>query len=206
MKDRFAYFLSLVFHPLLMPTYLFLFVMFMTPSLLEPIMEESLPEVLVIIIIVTFLIPALSIGALRLSNFISDIHLADKNQRTIPFLFVCCFYGVTAYMFYEKLSINNLLPMMFASMAVLLLILTIINFFWKISTHGAGIGGFIGFLSAIQRTQPVAHAAEWLALVTFIAGLVFFARLKLNAHTPAQVYAGFAAGMMVSYVSVYYFL
>ncbi len=189
-----------------MPTYLFLFIMYMTPSLLRPIIEESLPEVLAIVMIVTFLIPALSIGALRLSNFITDIHMADKNQRIIPFIFVCSFYGITAYMFYEKLGLINLIPVMFASTSALLLLLTLITFFWKISTHGAGIGGFMGFFIAIYRVQPVEHAAEWLAAITLAAGLIFYSRLKLNAHTPAQVYAGFLAGLAISYLSAYYFL
>ena len=206
MKDRVAYFLSLVFHPLLFPSYLFLFFILTAPNLFQPISKDSLPEVLLIIGIVTFLIPGLSIGALRLSNFISDLHLVEKGQRTIPFLFVCCFYGITAYMFYEKISINNFLPLIFAAMTVLILILTIINFFWKISTHGAGVGGFIGFFTAIHRTQPLEHAAEWLAVFVMIAGLVIYSRIRLNAHTPAQVYAGFFIGLAVCFGAVYFFL
>jgi membrane-associated phospholipid phosphatase len=34
-----------------------------------------------------------------------------------------------------------------------------------------------------------------IALSLVISGLVGFARLKLGAHTPAQVYAGFGLGM-----------
>jgi membrane-associated phospholipid phosphatase len=36
-----------------------------------------------------------------------------------------------------------------------------------------------------------------LIIIIFVSGLVATARLKLNAHTPAQVYTGFLAGFII---------
>lgn len=174
--------------------------------MMQPLQKESLLQILSIIFIVTFVIPAISIGTLRLSNFISDLSLADKKQRFTPFLFVTCFYGITAYMFYAKLSINNLIYLVFVATAVLLFILTVVTFFWKISAHAAGIGGIIGFIIAIGMAYPVPHLAIVMAVLIVVAGLITYARLSLNAHTPLQVYLGLLLGMLLCYSTLYFFL
>ncbi len=189
-----------------MPSYLFLFIMGFASSLMLPIKRESLPEVLSLIFIVTFIIPSISIGTLRLSNLITDLNLGDKKQRLTPFLFVTCFYGITAYMFYSKLNVNNLIFIIFATTTVLLFTLTVITYFWKISVHGAGIGGNTGFILAMSYVYPFPHFALILALLFIIIGLIVYARLSLNAHTPMQVYAGIVLGIVVCYSSLYLFL
>ncbi len=174
--------------------------------MMQPLQKESLLQVLSIIFIVTFIIPAISIGTLRLSNFITDLNLMNKKQRLTPFLFVTCFYGITAYMFYAKLSINNLIYIIFITTAVLLFILTVVTLFWKISTHGAGIGGIIGFVMALGMVYPIPHLAIVVAFLIVIAGLISYARLSLNAHTPLQVYGGLFLGLILCYYSLYFFL
>ncbi len=206
MGDRFAYIISIILHPLLMSSYLFLIIMMLAPALMQPLPLESFWQVLVIIFLVTTVIPAISIGTLRLSNFITDINLVEKKQRVAPFLFVTCFYGITAYMFYTKLNINNLIFIVFTTTTSLLFILTLITNYWKISVHGAGIGGMIGFLIAISSFYPFAHFKLLLAFVVFLSGLVVFSRLHLNAHTPKQVYAGMIFGLIFCFLSIYIFM
>jgi hypothetical protein len=205
-KDRIAYIISLVFHPLLMPSYLFLFIILSVSSTMQPLRKESLFQILFIIFIVTFIIPAISIGTLRLSNFITDINLVNKKQRLTPFFFVTCFYGITAYMFYAKLSVNNLIFLVFITTSILLFVLTIVTIFWKISAHGAAIGGIIGFILAISMAYPIPHFAIVLASLFVIAGLIVYARLSLNAHTPLQVYMGVLLGVTLCYSSLYFYL
>jgi hypothetical protein len=205
-KDRFANVVSLAFHPLLMPTYLFLFIIVAASPMMQPLQNDSLLQILAIIFIITFIIPAISIGTLRLSNFITDITLMNRRQRFTPFLFVTCFYGITAYIFYSKLSINNLICIVFVATALLLFILTVVTLFWKISAHGAGIGGIIGFIMSLALIYPIPHFAIVMAALIMISGLVIYARLSINAHTPSQVYAGFFLGITLCYYSLYFFL
>ncbi len=187
-----------------MPSYLFLFVMIFAAPLLQPLPQESLFQALIIIVIVSFIIPAISIGTLRLSKFISDLQLANARQRITPFLFVACFYGITTYMFYTKLNINNILFLVFAITTVLLFVLTVITYFWKISVHGAAIGGVLGFIFALRTAYPVPHFDKILATLVVISGLVIYSRLSLNAHTPSQVYAGTILGF-ISFYFRYFF-
>ena len=206
MRNRLAHVISIVFHPLLMPSYLFLFIIVFASTLLQPLQKESHFQVLSIIFIVTFIIPAISIATLRLSNFISDLTLKDQRQRVTPFLFVTCFYGISAYMFYTKLNINNLIFLIFAITTSLLFALTVITYFWKISIHSAGIGGIIGFILALSFAYPIPHFALIFSGTLIIAGLVAYSRLSLNAHTPGQVYGGVILGIVLCFTSLYYFL
>lgn len=205
MRYNLAYFISFVFHPLLMPSYLFLFIMTFANSVMQPLSAESLFEVLGIIFIVTFVIPAISIGTLRLSNLITDFHLEDNKQRFTPFLFICCFYAITTYMFYDKLSISNLLVVIFFAITLLIILLTIITYYWKISVHGASIGGVAGFIFALGMLHPLVNFALILAVLMLIGGLVIYARLMLNAHTPLQVYTGVVLGFMICFFSLLFF-
>lgn len=206
MRYNYAHIISVIFHPLLMPSYLFLYIILFATTLMQPLHRDSLFQVLVIIFIVTFIIPAISIGTLRLSNFISDLKLEDRKERITPFLFVTCFYGITAYMFYSKLNFNSLIFLIFSSTTLLLFVITIVTRFWKISIHGAGIGGTIGFILALGLYHPIPHFAIVLAVVVSIAGMIAYARISLNTHTPLQVYSGILLGVSLCFTSLYYFL
>jgi membrane-associated phospholipid phosphatase len=175
-------------------------------SFMQPLRIESLFEILAIIFIVTFIIPVISIGTLRLTNFITDIQLEEKNQRLVPFLFIACFYGITAYMFYSKLSVNNLIVIVFAATTILILLITLITFFWKISAHGSAVGGVMGFICGLAMMHPIANFAAIMAVLAIIAGLVVYARLMLNMHTPAQAYVGVILGFSICYLSIISFM
>jgi membrane-associated phospholipid phosphatase len=67
--------------------------------------------------------------------------------------------------------------------------------YWKISMHMTGIGGLCGSLLLCSIIWPI--DIRWmLAAVFLIAGIIGSSRLILNAHTPAQVSAGFFAGLL----------
>jgi uncharacterized protein YqgC (DUF456 family) len=183
-----------------MPTYLFLVMMAFAPTVLSPLQYSSMLRVLVIVFIATFVLPALSIGTFRASEFITDMRLISRRERMLPFAFTTLFYGITAYLFYKKLHINDVLYMVFACTTVLLALITTITHFWKVSVHGAAMGGALGIMLAIAHKMPVVELFYPLVGATVITGFVASARLQLNAHDPAQVYAGVATGAVVCYV------
>jgi membrane-associated phospholipid phosphatase len=70
-----------------------------------------------------------------------------------------------------------------------------INIFWKISSHTASVGALAGMMVGLSYFLGAFYFLS-IALSLLMAGLTGFARLKLNAHTPAQVYAGFLLGFI----------
>lgn len=189
-----------------MPTYLVLFIIQFAPILMQPLPKEVHWQIAGVVFLVTFLIPLVSIGTLKLSKLISDFQLIDKKQRILPFLFVTGFYGLTTYMFFTRLNIYNILFLVFATTSIFLLALTIITYFWKISIHGAAIGGVIGYIVAIGRSVPISSFPILFALAVLLAGMIISSRIALNAHKPVQVYAGFLFGFMTSFGALFIYL
>ena len=59
----------------------------------------------------------------------------------------------------------------------------------------AGIEGFLGMVIAF--TILYSSSLKLVFMVGIIlAGLIAYSRLKLNLHTPSQVYAGFIIGLV----------
>jgi membrane-associated phospholipid phosphatase len=195
-----------VLHPLLMPSYLFLVLIVFVPEALHPLSMASMLRVLIIVFITTFIIPSLSIGTLRLSAFISDITLVERRERILPFGFITCFYGLTAYLFYDKIHLNNFVFVAFAATTALLLVLFFITLFWKVSLHSAGVSGVAGFLFATAARYPTDQLLYPFIASLLCLGLAMAARLRLQIHHPAQVYAGAAIGFALCAAALYYFV
>ncbi len=70
MLKKLAQLVSLLLHPLWIPTYLFALVFTFTPTLATPINRESMPLFLVLVFLLTGLIPLLSVVVLRLPYFL----------------------------------------------------------------------------------------------------------------------------------------
>ena len=70
MAGRLAQGISLVFHPLWIPTFLFAIIFRFTPSLASPINQELMPRILFIVFVLTGLIPLLTLTVMRLPYFL----------------------------------------------------------------------------------------------------------------------------------------
>lgn len=58
-----------------------------------------------------------------------------------------------------------------------------------------GAGTLVSFMSVFFFLSGSGNSF-FLSLFVFIAGLIAFARLKQNSHTPLEVYTGFLAGVL----------
>jgi membrane-associated phospholipid phosphatase len=140
---------------------------------------------------------------LKVSAFISDVQLSNRRDRLLPFFFVTLFYGISTFMFYKKLHLNDLIFTVFACTTVLLSVILVITLFWKISVHSAGVGGAIGILLGVNVHYPASHLLYPMIAMIMVSGLVMSSRLRLNAHDPAQVYAGLLLGFTTCFLGIY---
>jgi membrane-associated phospholipid phosphatase len=76
-----------------------------------------------------------------------------------------------------------------------------INVWWKISTHTAGIGGVAGALFVFSEVFSF-NPTWWFCLVLIVAGVLGTSRMILRQHTLSQVIVGFLVGF-VSPIIVY---
>ncbi len=192
---RFAKIISYLFHPLFMPTYGFILVLF-TKNYISTFIPLVIKLIIIAItFIFTFLLPAINALILLKMGKIKSLEMETTEERLIPYGSAALYYFALLYLFY-----NARFPTVFqiiilgASSAIILTLL--INSKWKISAHTAGIGGVIGAVLGIMYRLQI-NMDFVLFIVILIAGLIGYARLKLNAHSPSQVYCGLLLGFII---------
>ncbi|MFZ5971457.1 MAG: hypothetical protein ACOYXA_07675 [Bacteroidota bacterium] len=195
---RLAHIISVVFHPLLMTTYLFVVLSAFLPTVLLPLRASW--WFILLIFGLTFFLPALNFLFFKASGTIRDLSLFQREDRLIPFAFISILYGVVTFMFYWKFPVPGVLKIMMIVTA-LILVSAALTLFYKISIHAAGVWGMLGILI------PFNKAGEGTLLIPtvvglVVAGLVMSARLQLNAHTPREVLVGSLVGFSVGFVGI----
>lgn len=205
MNTRLANFLSVALHPLLMPTILFLLLLFIAPAPLGAESLEMLMKLAVVgfVFIYTFALPAYFVYLLKRWGMISSLKLDNLKDRRLPYFVTALIYTALGYFLYSKNSMLFPCGFILWSIAAVILCVGIISLWWQISAHAAGVGGMIGALAGIL-VQFGEHGLFFpLLFLVILSGYVISARLALNAHTPAQVGAGFLLGLGLSLASIY---
>lgn len=203
MNKQLASIFSYVFHPLMMSTYLFSIVVWLSPYNVLPVGFSPTGSVVLITLIwvTTFLIPTLSLFVLKMSGSISSLTLKNREERITPMIYTTIMYGVTTYLFSTKVELGEMISVFLGISTLLIGVTGLITLLWKISVHTLAMGGLIGILMGINQLVLIPHFMMVLLVLLFLSGVVASARLKLNAHTPVQVYSGFVLGVFLSFVS-----
>ncbi|MBN2597291.1 MAG: phosphatase PAP2 family protein [Marinifilaceae bacterium] len=190
---NFARIISGVAHPMLMPL-ISVFVIFHSGTYLDFAPHQLVRVIYMIVAISTVLLPLSILPLLKNQNIISNIGLEKRQERLIPLVLTILFYFLGYYMLL-KFPITRVIANLQLAAIISIFIVTLISLKWKISLHMAGIGGFLGMVIAF--TILYSSSLKLVFMVGIIlAGLIAYSRLKLNLHTPSQVYAGFIIGLV----------
>ena len=196
MQRLVAKIISIIFHPLFMPLYGVLLLLFISSTFLS-YLPGIVKRIVFIIIAVNTIILPLSVVPFYISQkIIKSVHMDTSRERIIP-LTINGFFFYLGYYLLNRLQVTDLIKVyMLASFSVVVVSL-LVSLKWKISIHMIGIGGLTGAIISISWHLGVDMKAIWMGLI-LCGGLIGFARLELNKHTPAQVYSGFVIGLIVA--------
>jgi len=197
---------STVWHPLLMPTYIFAFVFFVIPELVAPIRSEAFVPLLSLVFISTFLIPVFVVLILVKMEFVSEINIDKRKDRILPHVFSSLIYVAVTWFFYSKLAAVPFMYVLISSISCCMVAVTVINLFWKISAHSTAIGGLFSFVVFYYVANSSFQGFYLIVIVLLISGIVMASRLLLDVHTLAQVCAGFVLGTIVGMLGLSYVL
>lgn len=196
MQRLIAKVISIILHPLFMPAYGILILFYISGTFLTYLPGLVKRIVFIIIIVNTIILPLSVVPFFISQKIIKSIHMETTRERIIPLTMNSIFFYLGFYLL-NKLQVPDLIKMyVFASFSVVVVTL-LISLKWKISIHMIGIGGLTGAIISISWHLGVDMKAIWMGLMLF-GGLIGFARLELNKHTPAQVYSGFFTGLIVA--------
>lgn len=203
METKFAKVISAIFQPLLIPTYGFIILFSLTAFFSLAINPSAKWMIMGIVFLTTFLFPALMILFLLRMGVITSLNLRNRQERVLPFLIAGTFYYLAYYML-KQLQISPVYNYFMIGTTFVIVVSMLINFFWKISIHMISLGGLLGAFLGLSFVMMI-DMTPLLILIIFVSGMVGFSRLQLKAHTPAQVYSGFIAGLLVM-LSLFIFL
>jgi len=185
-------FLSWILVPLLMPVYGLILAFGLSVLDVAPM---GMRVVFTLIVAgIDVVIPMLLIILLKKMGIVDDLGLNGRKERLIPYAVIIVCYLGTAWFMAAK-GAPMWLDMFFAGGALAGLINLVINFWWKISAHSAGIAGVVALLIRIEKDgSPQPELLFWLVASIVLAGLLGSARVWLGRHTVWQVVAGYTVG------------
>jgi membrane-associated phospholipid phosphatase len=203
LETRIAKIISVVFHPLLMPTYGFLLI-FSTNNYIATFTPLNLKLVILgITLVFTFLLPAFNALILLKTGRIKSLEMESSRERVLPYLSTC-FYCFALFYLFKDADFPPVFVIVILGAAVSILLTCLINFKWKISAHAVGAAGIIGAAMGVSLRLMI--DLRLIIIITLLtAGCVGFARLKLNAHSPSQVYSGYLLGFMVEFLLMLFY-
>lgn len=192
---KFAYFLSIVFHPLILLNFGLFSVLKFHPYYFSKFYDEQFYTLSMFIAANTMLMPLLSFILLKRFKYISTYELSNPKERTLPYFMVIFFLSFTVYQLYSFDFLG--LPIQFLLASIICLFLNIvINFKFKISSHAIGSGGLTALFAFLTIFEHISLFTPFFVGSLLVSGLVLFARLELKAHQQNQVYLGYLLGFV----------
>jgi len=194
--------ISLVFQPLLIPT--FAMILLMNMDVFATMSSLWRWVAIIGTLLFTGILPAVPILFMMKRGEVNDLFISKKEERTMPYLFSFMAYVFWALFMWRTLLFPTFIVAMGMGSAVSIFIIVLINLKWKISAHMAGVGGLCG--SVFGVCYRMALNPMWLFVVILvISALVALSRLELKAHTPGQVLAGFGVGFVAVFTPCFFF-
>lgn len=210
---------SIVFHPLLIVTYMLVLMLLMNPYQFGVNNIADQGKFVLLVFLSTFLMPAFAVFMMKSLGMVKSMELNDRYERIGPYILTGMFY---LWMF-VNFKHNTLIPKPFVvamlGSVIGLFAAFFFNNFTKVSTHAVGVGGLTGmaamnslFFNFDTFTVNLGPLGLFevsnnfvLMAVIVLSGLVCTSRLLLGAHTEKQLYGGFAIGVL-SQLIAYLFL
>lgn len=189
-----AYGWSALLFPLFIPTYMMVAFCVCFSRLMIPLTAGFLRAAIGSTLMYTCLLPMGILLILMALGRVSDLDVTNRKERTMPFLLSM---GSLIAWVIAMIRIQMPAFMIASSISttVLLLVVMVINIWWKISIHLTCMGSAVAMAWSMMmyfHTPSIAITCAMLAM----ALLLMYARLRLNAHTPMQTVAGFLLGMI----------
>lgn len=192
-SKRIPLFISVIFHPLLMPS-LGVYIMLDSGtvlSLLSPVAQK---------IIMTAMITgtlAMPMAFLPFYFFRQLTKVKDEAKRHLAPVMVAALFYYLVFRLFGSWGAPRLVQSFLIALIVNACLLVILSKRYDVSIYMNGIGVVLGLIF-VMIFRYGAHLLFYLMIVIFMAGSLASARLSLNKHNSSQVYGGLFLGVVVT--------
>ena len=197
-KQILAQTLSGIFHPLLLPVYLGIGLLFI-PQFAPPLATSSKWQAMSIISYTFVILPVSILFVLAKWGKITSMQLNIGRERFLPMIMVALSYILGLRLLHAFHAPDTLILMM-RGVCLAIILVAFISIVWKISAHTTAVGGALGITVLLSITYKI-DLSGLAAFITLFAGVIGWSRLYLNRHTIKQINYGFMAGFSTMIVS-----
>lgn len=196
--------LSVVLYPLFVPTYgIILFCLARALHAGTPLpMIWSLVAIIGTFLL-TCVLPVTAIWILMRKGSVTNMQIENARERTMPYLYTIMGFVFWAYLIISVLKAPLYLSCIAVGAVVAISLVALINHWWKISAHLTGFGGLVGGI--LCYCLGIGGFPSWALLIGLlsVSWVLMWARLYLDAHSPAQVCTGWLLGIACTFIPYY---
>jgi hypothetical protein len=187
--------ITYLFHPIFLPLYCLLLLFNLKSFFSFEIVLSARLMLIGVVIIATIIFPLFIVLLMKRQGLVQSYLMETRQERRYPYLIIAIFYFLTYNMF-RQLQLPDMYTFYMMGASFLIIVVIIINIWWKISIHMVGIGGVFGVIAGLSLNMSL-NMMFTIMIIIIIAGLVGYARLKLNSHKSAEIYTGFFVGAII---------
>ena len=147
------------------------------------------------------MLPVALLPFFRNRNIIRSYNMDERSERVVPLIITSVLYFITAFIFY-RFPVPDFFKSFIYASAVVAAVLTVINFWFKISVHGAGVGA-VTALIVVLSFKTYTPLTLYITGAIIASGLTLSSRLRLNVHDPLQAWTGLVTGFACSGLTIW---
>ncbi len=196
----FAHLFSIVFHPLLIGSYVFAFLIYLHPSAFEGVDPRTKNLRMFSMVLFTIFFPTLSLFLAWRLKLIKSLSLENRQDRLVGFIVTMFFYFWASYVFRNLSDMPQVAAHFVLGIFLAVCGAWMCTIFYKVSLHAVAMGGLICFFILFGREDPYVSGL-YLVVPILIAGIVCSSRLILGAHNRFEMITGFIVGILAQAVA-----
>jgi len=211
-----AYFFSVVFHPLLMVTYMLIILLVVNPYMFGVNGVQGGMLIIIKIFLYTFVIPAFAVFMMKSLDLIDSIEMKTKSERIGPYIITGILYMWAFRTILDNPDIPSAYKLFVLGATIGLFVAFFFNLFTKVSMHALGMGGLLGMIIITSLlysydTFVFQLGSLWIVemsmnalmmIVIVLSGIVCTSRLLLKAHNLQDLYSGFIIGLAAQFLAL----
>lgn len=195
--------ISWLFHPVLVPVYMAVFLIFIHPYIFAGVSDWDKTKIFLQAFIMFAFFPIVTVLLLKAVGFIESIYLYTQKDRIIPLAACGIWYFWIWWVWYNQQYPSP--AVQFAlSVFIAATLAWLANIFFKISLHAISMGTVIAFIFSLALKETVGFGI-YLSITLLVGGLVCTSRLIVSNHTQKEIYGGLFLGFISPIIAGWFF-
>jgi hypothetical protein len=187
--------ISYIFHPVFVPLYIVLFMVYVHPWLFAGFSGMDKTRTVIMAAMMFTFFPVVTVLLLKALKFIHTFHLMTQKDRIIPLVACGIWYFWIWYVWrnlpeYPIQAVQLALAIWISASLGLMA-----NIIMKVSLHAISMGVMLAFMFLLAFTQSL-NFGIYLSAALLTAGLVCTSRFIVSDHVPKEIYGGLFVGIL----------